>query len=165
MTPDFRWIEAVYGCPQPGVDGRTHIGVPEIARSALMEMTTELVGSKGLVALYVPLGTEAIYNPGTKLGRIIAAVELLAMPDGGKVEDYFYPDWDGSRRWPIGWPARLIYAPPESACPSLREHVETLFGPGSFSAYTSRFQKGPFRLEDALRERLNRDFAEFERLT
>jgi hypothetical protein len=77
------------------------------------------------------------------------------------MEDYYYDDWDGSRRWPIGWPCRLVCAPPVSQCPTLREHVESLFGPGSFQGYVSRFQHGPFLLEQAMQERLNRDFAQF----
>jgi hypothetical protein len=33
---------------------------------------------------------------------------------------------------------------------------------GSFGSYVARFQHGPFDLESAMRERLNRDFAQFE---
>ena len=80
------------------------------------------------------------------------------------MEDYYYDDWDGSRRWPIGWPCETVYAPEETECPFLREHVEHLFGPGSFGSYVARFQHGPFELEPAMRERLNRDFAQFEQI-
>ena len=164
MQPNFRWIEAVYGAPKPERENLTHIAVPDTARLALQEMASDLVGTDGLVALYVPVGTEDVYSPGAKRGRIICAVQLVAMPPDKKVEDYFYNDWDGSRRWPIGWPARLIYSPPIAECPILREHVETLFGSGSFSSYTARFQHGPFELEPAMRERLNADFGQFTRL-
>lgn len=161
MQPDIRWIEAVYGAPAPGNDNCTHIAVPDNARAALKEMARDLVGTDGLVALYVPIGTEDVYSPGAKRGRIICAVQLVAMPPGKVVEDYFYDDWDGSRRWPIGWPARLVYSPPIGECPILKEHVESLFGSGSFSSYTARFQHGPFALEQAMQDRLNADFSVF----
>jgi hypothetical protein len=161
MGPDIRWIEAVFGSPKPDEENRTHIAVPDTARTPLLEMAADLVGTDQVVALYVPEGTEEVYKPGAKRGRIICLVQLVGMPPNGKVEDYFYNDWDGSRRWPIGWPARLVCAPPVTECPVLREHVESLFGAGSFAGYVRRFQKGPFPLEPAMRERLNRDFAQF----
>jgi hypothetical protein len=83
---------------------------------------------------------------------------------GKKVEDFFYNDWDGSRRWPIGWPVRIVYSPPIPECPILKEHVESLFGSGDFSSYTARFQHGPFPLERAMRDRLNADFGQFTQL-
>jgi hypothetical protein len=117
--------------------------------------------TRGLVVLYVPEGTEDVYQPGETRGRLICAVQLIRMPPDRRIEDYYYDDWDGSRRWPLGWPARMICSPPEAECPCLRDHVEALFGPGSYSGYTSRFQHGPFPLEANMRERINRDFAEF----
>jgi hypothetical protein len=161
MYTDIRWIEAVFGPLKPDEGGLTHIAVPVTARSALVDMADDLVGTEGLVALYVPKGTEEVYRPGPTRGRIICAVQLVAMPHGKKVEDYFYNDWDGSRRWPIGWPVRLVYSPAVAECPRLRDHVETLFGSGSFGSYVARFQHGPFQLEQVMRERLNRDFSEF----
>lgn len=157
MTPDIRWVTPLYGFgPDCG-----HIGVPENARAPLQEMANELVGSRGLVAIYIPEGTEEVYQPGGMRGRVVGAVRLVKMPRHRKMEDYYYDDWDGSRRWPIGWPCEAVYAPDESECPFLREHVEHLFGSGSFAGYVSRFQQGPFRLELAMRERLNRDFGQF----
>ena len=158
MFPDIRWIIAQYGF---GPD-ETHIGVPENGRARLQELANELVRTSGLVAIYVPEGTEDIYQPGEMRGRVVGAVQLVEMPPRRKMEDYFYDDWDGSRRWPIGWPCEAVYAPAESKCPLLREHVEYLFGSGSFGNYVSRFQHGPFRLEPTMRGRLNRDFAQFE---
>jgi len=160
MFPDIRWIIAQYGFGP----GETHIGVPENARVALQEMANQLVGGPGLVAVYIPEGTEEVYEPGGMRGRVVGAARLVRMPRGRRMEDYFYRDWDESLRWPIGWPCEAVYAPEESACPLLREHVEHLFGPGSFGGYVARFQHGPFDLEPAMRERLNRDFAEFETL-
>jgi hypothetical protein len=160
MFPDIRWITPMYGF---GPDC-THVGVPEIARETLTQMSRELLGTRGLIAIYIPEGTEDVYEPGGKRGRVVGAVRLVKMPPRRKLEDYFYDDWDGSRRWPIGWPCDVVYAPEESECPFLREHVEHLFDPGSFGSYVSRFQHGPFELEPTMRERLNRDFAQFTKL-
>jgi hypothetical protein len=164
MDPDIRWIEAVFGPRRPVRAKLNHICVPEIGRSALLEMAEELVGTDGLVAFYMPEGTEEIYQPGSERGRVICAVQLIPMPPGKRVEDYSCKDWDGSVRWPIGWPARAVHVCPEGKCPSLREHVESLFGSGSFGGYTARFQRGPFRLESPMRQRLNSDVSEFTRL-
>lgn len=141
-----------------------HIGVPENARATLLEMTDELIGTSGLIAIYIPEGTEDIYEPGGMRGRVVGAVKLVKIPPRRKMEDYFYDDWDGSRRWPIGWPCKVVYAPDEFDCPFLREHVEHLFDSGNFGSYVSRFQHGPFELEPAMRDRLNRDFAQFEQI-
>ncbi|HEV8063165.1 MAG TPA: hypothetical protein VGP68_25010 [Gemmataceae bacterium] len=158
MYPDIRWITPLYGF---GLDSE-HIGVPESARTLLQTMANELVGTPALVAIYIPEGTEEVYEPGGMRGRVIGTVRLIKMSSRRKMEDYYYDDWDGSRRWPIGWPCKVAYAPDESECPLLREHVEHLFGPGSFGNYVGRFQLGPFQLEPVMRERLNRDFAQFE---
>jgi len=158
MKPDIRWITPLYGFDLDC----NHIGVPENARAQLQEMSDEMVGERGLVAIYVPEGTADVYEAGGMRGRVVGAVQLVKMPRGKRMEDYFYPDWDGTLRWPIGWPCKVIYAPETEDCPSLREHVEHVHGPGSFGGYVGRFQQGPFRLEGAMRERLNRDFAEFE---
>lgn len=158
MLPDIRWIT-----PLDGFDDECeHLGAPENARALLRQMANELVGTTGLVAIYIPEGTEDVYEPGGMRGRVMGAVRLVKVPPRRKMEDYYYDDWDGSRRWPIGWPCEVVYAPEESLCPFFREHVEHLFGPGSFGNYVGRFQLGPFELEPVMRERLNRDFAMFE---
>jgi hypothetical protein len=158
MFPDIQWITPLYGF---GMECQ-HIGVPENARTQLQRMADELVGEPGLVAIYIPEGTEDVYEARHMRGRVVGAVRLVAMPPERQMEDYFYDDWDGSRRWPIGWPCGVVFAPDCTECPSLREHVEHLFGPGSFGGYVSRFQHGPFELEVAMRDRLSRDFAHFE---
>jgi hypothetical protein len=164
MEPDIRWITAGFGALKPGAENRTHIAVPDSGRSALLKMADEIVATDWLVAFYVPIGTEEVYQPGATRGRVVSLVQLIPMPPNGKVEDYFYLDVDGSRRWPIGWPVRVVCAPPVAECPVLREHVESLFGAGSLAGYLKRIQQGPFRLEPAIRERLNRDFARFSPL-
>lgn len=158
MYPDIRWITPLYGF---GTDC-THIGVPDKARSTLREMVHDLVGTARLAGIYIPEGTEDIYQPGGMRGRVVGVVRLVQIPRGRTIEDYSYRDWDGSLRWPIGWPCVVVYAPPEDECPFLRHHVEYLHGPGTFGNYVARFQQGPIELEANMRERLNRDFAEFE---
>lgn len=165
MQPDIRWIEAVFGRPSPDEHGVTHIAVPENGERKLRQMADELVGTSGMVALYVPEGTEETYKPGIKRGRVIAALQLLSMPADKRMTDYFYADWDGSRRWPVGWPARMIYAPPFEACPSLREHVETVYGQRSFAGFAHQFQHGPIKLGPAMCKRLNEDFGRLRTLT
>lgn len=111
----FRWIEPLYGF-EAGID---HIAVPGNAEGALHEMAEELVGTDGLIAIYVPEGTEEVYEPGEMRGRVVGAVQLLPMPGDRKITDYFYEDWDGTLRWPVGWPCRAVYAPPVEDCPVL----------------------------------------------
>jgi hypothetical protein len=88
MQPDIRWITAVYGDPEANQQQRTHIGVPRNACDLLRDMTRDLLGTEGLIALYMPLGTEDFYNPGPMWGRVIGLVELLPMPQGRGMEDY-----------------------------------------------------------------------------
>src|SRR3954447_22540853 len=114
MKPDIRWMTAFYRF-RPEC---AYVGVPERGRAALLEMAADLVGTSGQVAIYVPEGTEDVYRPGPARGRVVGAVRLLPMPTGRRVEDYFYNDWDGSRRWPIGWPCQVVYALAEAECPS-----------------------------------------------
>ena len=160
MIPDIRWITPLYGFG-PDIE---HIGVPEQSRNKLQEMANLLIGTPGLVAIYIPEGTDDIYQAGIRRGRVVGAVRLVEIPSGRRMEDYFYEDWDGTLRWPIGWPCEAVYAPDISACHVLRQHVESLFGPGNFASYVSRFQQGPFELEPDMQERLNRCFAQLERI-
>ena len=157
VAPDIRWVSPHYGFTADCA----HIGAPANARAALTAMAADLVGSPGMVGVYIPEGTADVYQAGGMKGRIVGTVRLLPMPPGRSIDDYFYNDWNGSRRWPIGWPCQAVYAPPFIECPALREHVETLFGAGSFGGYVGQFQRGPFSLDPAMRERLNRDFASF----
>jgi hypothetical protein len=112
--------------------------VPEEARAKLQEMTDEVVGTSGLVAIYVPEGTAEVYEPDPMRGRVVDVVQLLEMPRRGIIEDYSCADRDGSLRWPIGWPSEAVYAPDDGQWPSLREHVEHLW-PGCFGSFVKRF--------------------------
>lgn len=156
----FRWIEPLYGF-EPGID---HIAVPASAEGVLHEMADELVGTDDLIAIYIPEGTENVYGAGAMKGRVVGAVRLLEMPEAGKVSDYFYADWDGTLRWPVGWPCEAVYAPPVAECPILRTQVEYVLNQSAFQPYVARFQHGPFRLERKMAERLDTLFAEFPAL-
>ena len=164
MKPDIRWLTAVFWDPRAKGDQLTHIGLFGSARPSLIKMAAQLVGTDGLVALYLPEGTDDNYQPGKRRGRVIGAVKLCEMPEVRRVEDYFYNDpVDGTRRWPIGWPCRQVYAPDIEKCPVLREYVEA--EDWGFKSYLSRLhQKGPIELEPKIRDRLNRDFATFNRI-
>ena len=42
-------------------------------------MADELVGTKDLIAIYVPEGTEDVYEPGAMRGRVVGAVGRLSV--------------------------------------------------------------------------------------
>jgi hypothetical protein len=147
----FRWIEPLYGF---GKD-QHHIAVPETARAKLLQMGNALAGKENLVAIYIPEGTEDVYEPGNKRGRIVGAVRLLNMPQDKHIEDFAIydwdqndanTDWDGSARWPIGWPCRVVLAPSPEQCPTLRTLVEMVHPAATFGSYVAAFQHGPFVL-------------------
>jgi hypothetical protein len=137
----------------------THVAASDVAEDTLLEMGRTLVGTDDLVAIYVPQGTEAAYQPGTQKGRVVGAVRLVAMPDGKTIHDYFHRDLDGSLRWPIGWPCEVVYAPPVDRCPVLRSLVDKHHGANAFQPYVARFHMGPFRLDPKMAKELTAFFA------
>ncbi len=137
------FLEAMYGFEAD----HGHIAVPAMAEDKLKEMVARLVGTDDLVAIYVPEGTEDVYRPGDKRGRVMGAVKLLPMPSGKSIRDYYYDDWEKTRRWPVGWPCQVVFAPPIGKCPRLRDLVESLHGPGMFQPYVARLQYGPIGLD------------------
>jgi len=112
----FRYIQSLYDY-EPGI---RHIAVPERGKEKLRSMTDNLSGTDDLVAIYIPEGTEKVYEPGDKRGRVMGGVRLRPMPRGKAIGDYFYKDWVGTMRWPLGWPCKAVYAPEVSECPHLR---------------------------------------------
>lgn len=156
----FRYIEPLYGYDS----NLTHIAVSEKAEKALLRMVEDLLGTDYLIAIYIPEGTEDVYQPGAMRGRVVGGVKLLPMPTGKVTGDYFYKDWDGTIRWPLGWPCKAVYAPPVSQCPVLRTRVEMLFGPNNFQSYVARFQHGPFGLETRMAADLDKFFTKFSKL-
>jgi len=146
-----RWIDSKFGF---GI-GQTEICVPAIARSSLLEMGGALAGTDGLVAIYIPEGTDDVYQVGNMRGRIVGAVRLLPMPRGRSIDDYrsfdwdekaINPEWDGRARWPIGWPCQVILAPAIECCPILRSLVDIAHPGAPYGSYAAQFQHGPFRL-------------------
>lgn len=76
----------------------TRLGVPENGKSKLIEMAEMMVGRSALVAVYIPEGTEVVYQAGAIRGRVVGAVRILKMPHDHTIDDYSYDDWDGTRR-------------------------------------------------------------------
>src|SRR5207249_1236657 len=117
------------------------------------------------VAIYIPEGTAEAYEPGDKRGRVVGGVQLLPMPRGKVMRDYFYKDWDGTMRWPLGWPCKAVYAPEVSQCRHLRSLVEEIWShPNFFQLFVARFQLGPFTIEHRMADKLDRLFAQFPKL-
>jgi hypothetical protein len=146
----FRYLTALYGFSA----NQSHIAVPDLGEKKLCEMGNDLAGGDDLVAIYIPEGTEDVYHPGNKRGRVVGAVRLLLMSEDQSIRDYFFDDWDGSRRWPIGWPCRVVYAPPVEECPRLRTIVDAVFEPNSFGPYVGQLLRGPFRLDRKVANKL-----------
>ena len=66
MEPDIRWIVPMYGFQADW----GHVDVPSKAREKLEEMAGELVGTKGLVAIYVAEGAEPGWSAEGQHGRV-----------------------------------------------------------------------------------------------
>jgi len=136
-----------YLSPAYGFDETlAHVGAPENAEARLREMGECLAGTDGLVGIYIPESTEDAYQPGNMRGRVVGTVKMLPMPIGKDISDYVYKDWDGSLRWPIGWPCEVVHAPGVDVCPYLRSIVQDLHGPNAFAPFTSQFQHGPIKI-------------------
>jgi hypothetical protein len=138
------YLEAMYGF---GRD-QEHIAVPAKAEAKLKEMGIKLVGKDDLIAIYIPEGTDDVYEVGTTRGRVVGAVKLVPMPRDKTIHDYYFKDFvTQERRWPIGWPCKVVFAPPDDQCPVLRTLVELHHGPGNFQPYVGRLQYGPIDLD------------------
>ena len=136
-----------YLSPAYGFDrNMAHVGAPDIAEVKLREMGESLAGTDGLVGIYIPESTEEAYQPGNMRGRVVGTVKMLPVPSGKGISDYFYRDWDGSLRWPIGWPCEVVHAPNVDDCPYLRSIVNDLHGANAFAPFTSQFQHGPIKI-------------------
>ncbi len=152
----FRYIVALYDL----TPDQSHIAVPETAEKMLMKMKCDLVGSDDLVAIYVPEKVKEPHRPANKRGRVVGGVRLVPMPEGRSIRDYFFPEWDPSPRWPIGWPCCVAYAPTIEQCPMLRSIVEPIHGPDSFRPYARRLRNGPVELDRKVADRLDEWFAD-----
>jgi|GEM_PF-2030348 len=153
----FTYLAALYGFSA----SHEHVAVPVGADEVLRRMAHEVVGTEDLVAIYIPQGTDEVYQPGNQRGRVVGAVRLVPMPPGRGIEDYFDNDVDGTRRWPVGWPCQVVYAPPTEGCPVLKSLVELVHGPRSFQPFVARFQYGPIKLDRGVADKLFARFAGF----
>jgi hypothetical protein len=156
----FRYIEAMFGFAAD----TPHVCVPVGGEPMLRTLVKDLLGTEGVIAVYIPEGTQDVYRAGAMRGRVVGAVRLLDMPAGKTERDYSYRDWDGTLRWPVGWPCKVVYAPPVAECPGLRTLVEKLHGSNSFQPYVARFQKGPFKLDPRMASELAERFARFPKV-
>ncbi len=156
----LKYLEPMYGF-EPEI---THVAVPIGAESRLGEMAARLVGTDDLIAVYVPEGTADVYEVPGMRGKVVGAVKLLPMPKGRSTQDYFYNDWDGTRRWPNGWPCKAVYAPPIQKCPLLRTAVDFLHGLDNFGPYVSRLQYGPIDLDGKMAKYLLGFFKKYPQL-
>lgn len=145
------YLEAMYGL---GRD-QEYIAVPGNAVDKLKQMADRLVGKDDLIAIYIPEGTDDVYQVGNRRGRIAGAVKLLPMPPGKTINDYYFLDlMTQKKRWPVGWPCKVVFAPPDDQCPVLRTLVELHYGPGNFQPFVSRLQYGPVDLDPKMAKAL-----------
>jgi hypothetical protein len=77
------------------------------------------------------------------------------MPTDKSIEDFAIydwdensrnPDWNGTARWPVGWPCKVVLALTPERCPALRTLVGQVHPSAPFGSYVAAFQHGPFRL-------------------
>ncbi len=145
------FLEPMYGFSAE----QEHIAVAAKAEDMLKKMAARLVGTDDLIAIYIPEGTEDVYQVGSKRGRVVGAVKLLPMPPGKTIHDYYFDDLlTQERRWPVGWPCKAVFVPPDGQAPVLRTLVEQHFGPGNFQPYVGRLQYGPIPLERKMEKAL-----------
>jgi hypothetical protein len=163
--PRVRFIHPMYSF---GAD-YTHIAVPrgEAPLAALRNMQQELEGTEDLIAIYIPESTLEHYDSSDREhGRIVALVRLAPMPQGRSEEDYGYPDWDSTDRWPHGWPCTVVRMLQPAEQPTLRGLVEIYHPSVAYVNYVARLQIMPIRLDgDPIGDELTRRFCPAQRLT
>lgn len=160
MSEKIKWLTPVFGFDADV----PHVGVQKNGWDALHKLKDDLLGSGHLVGFYVPEGTEDRYQPGEQRGRVVGAARLVEMPAGRTPHDYWYNDWDGSRRWPYGWPCTVVYAPKADEGPILRYLVDSLHPGKPYADYVQPFRHGPFKLGFRMSEKLTAIFSAFPRL-
>ena len=105
-----------------------HIAVPETGLTRLREMAE----SQDLVAIYIPDTPVSPHESAEMLGRVVGTVQFVPIPRGRSERDYQSPDpVDGSRRWPYGWPCRVVHAPTPQQCPPLSDLVKEVYAAGA----------------------------------
>jgi hypothetical protein len=99
-----------------------------------------------LIALYVPLTHDPIFNPkalAVERGRVIALARLLPMPTGQTIDHYRSDELKFYRNelidpWPIGWPCVIVFFSHDGG-PPLRD----ITGFMNHKDFTSQLQFGP----------------------
>jgi hypothetical protein len=154
------WLLGHYGFGS----GHPHIAVPSGARAKLTQMSDELLKTGDLVGIYIPEGTDNVYEVGAMKGRIAGAVRLLPMPNGRHPEDYVYRDYDQAPdevpRWPFGWPCQVVLEIDPEAVQTLRTLVELAHPKTTFGVYAAQFLQGPVRLGPEMRQQVNKVMVE-----
>ena len=131
------------------------VSTPERTEKQFLRIARQIQGHEDqLLAIYVPETTLPVYCAPEFTGRVVGAVRLLPLPVGSVPEDYNFLDFDGTNRWPIGWPCEVVAAPPVTKCPRLRDLVAAELPQYTFAQYTAMFSHGPFALQDKLARRL-----------
>jgi len=148
-----RFIHPMYDFDQQ----TRHIAVPEGGLSALHEMWDELHDTGDLIAIYIPESTSEVYSPDSMHGLIVGTVRLEPMPSGHTETDYFYDDYDGTRRWPHGWPCAVVRFLQAQQRFTLRGLVEAFHPSVAFGNYVARLQIRPIKLDgDPIGDELTR---------
>jgi hypothetical protein len=152
----IRWLQARY---RFGEDCR-QISVPETGLTRIREMADELMGTDGLVAIYITDAPAKAYDLVEKLGRVVGTVQLVPLPSGRSERDYQDRDpIDGYRAWPYGWPCRVVHAPAPQQCPLLSDLVKEVYGPGApFLPFVAPLRYAPMRLDQKMSRALERYF-------
>ncbi|MBN8226086.1 hypothetical protein JYK02_01020 [Corallococcus macrosporus] len=154
----IRYLEAMFGLGPE----QEHIAVPAKAGVKLKEMVDDLLGTDDMIAIYIPEGTDDVYQNEGQRGRVVGAVKLLQMPANRTVDNYFFNDLlTRERRWPIGWPCQVVYFPPNNAGPLLRNLVDLIHGPGNFQPFVGGLQHGPKKLDLKMAKRLLEELSPF----
>jgi len=123
-------------------------------------MADELMGTAGLVAIYIADAPAKAYDLAEKLGRVVGTVQLVPLPAGRSERDYQDRDpIDEYRAWPYGWPCRVVHAPPPQQCPLLSDLVKEVYGPGApFLPFVAPLRYAPMRLDQKMSRALERYF-------
>ena len=124
-------------------------------------MSDELLATGDLLGIYIPEGTDDVYEVGAMKGRIAGAVRLLPMPEGRRPEDYVYRDYyqapDEEPRWPFGWPCQVVLETNLEKVLSLRSLVGFAHPRTTFGVYAAQFLQGPVRLGPEMRQQVNKE--------
>ncbi|RYD70544.1 MAG: hypothetical protein EOP84_26510, partial [Verrucomicrobiaceae bacterium] len=97
-------LKAMFGLdPSEG-----HVSTPKGTEGQFLRVARQIQGhADQLLAIYVPESTRPVYCSPEFIGRVVGAVRLLPLPAGREPQDYNFLDFDGTNRWPVGWPCKV----------------------------------------------------------